>query len=379
MQLRLIKANEDILRQIEIVQELISKATTAREMASYVGRILEFCTALRTEAKRNIKDLDYGLEDTLIDILENTQRIQSFFDLINTRLASPIIRNRPEDRISLIVLQWLHDSHQDTSGLPFAVSDGSFAVYPTPDIPPVYLLPISRQQTLLTLPLFYHEFGHLLYICHKPEMDELIAEFQIIVSDYFTPITVRNNRGMAKNDFYRQRVVARWFDWTHEFFCDAVGLTIGGESYLKAFSHCFCTHSRQHYYVPRERQLSSNHPVTWLRIKILLDLAKKYGLSTLADEIEHAWKSTANTYGIQEDYDGIWSEEFFIPLRKMLEDMLTESQPITFSQFRSEDSNLIIQLNPVELLNLAWDKFEVDPNSYRSWEKSTIETYINAH
>jgi hypothetical protein len=57
---------------------------------------------------------------------------------VNTRLAAPVVRARPEDRLGLLVLRFLHDSNTKTASLPFGLSDGSFAIYPTDKIPPIY-------------------------------------------------------------------------------------------------------------------------------------------------------------------------------------------------------------------------------------------------
>ena len=80
------------------------------------------------------------------------------------------------------MLRFLHDSNAKTATLPFGLSDGSFAIYPTDKIPPIYLVPTSRQTTLLYLPLLFHEFGHLLYACHKTELDELVKDLQKVVA-----------------------------------------------------------------------------------------------------------------------------------------------------------------------------------------------------
>ncbi len=103
-----------------------------------------------------------------------TQSLSNVFEVVNTRLAAPVVRARPEDRLGLLVLRFLHDSNTKTASLPFGLLDGSFAIYPTDTIPPVYLVPTSRQTTLLYLPLLFHEFGHLLYARYKAEMDELV-------------------------------------------------------------------------------------------------------------------------------------------------------------------------------------------------------------
>jgi hypothetical protein len=256
--------------------------------------------------------------------------------------------------------------------MPFGISDGNFAIYPSPKIPPIYLLPLSRQRTLLYLPLLFHEVGHLLYLCHKPELDDLVRSFQGVVYDYLTPTTVRDQIKRSDSDF-RQLLALRWYEWIQELYCDAVGLTIGGPCFLKAFSHFFCTRSADQFYAPRLELLRNGHPITWLREKLLVDLAKKYGLNELADEIDLAWQKIANTLGIKENFEGTWSDSFFIPLRQTLNDMLEETGPLSFTENTGHNN-----LCPLNLLENAWDQFEKDPISYKNWEKHAKKEYLDS-
>lgn len=379
MRAHLTEANHDLLYQIEVVQELIGQAKVSGELAPYLGQISSLCAGLRQQALRNLKDLSYNLPDTLSDILQATQGLTMAFELVNSRLALPIVRAKPGDRLGLTVLRWLHDSHSKTASLPFGLTDGSFAVYPTPQVPPIYLLPVSRQQTLLYLALLFHEFGHLLYACHKPEMDDLVREFQTTVSDHFAPRVIRDRTAGTYDESYRARLVTAWYPWAQEFYSDAVGLTIGGPCFLKAFSHLFRTRSSDQFYVPRDDQLKRKHPVTWLRLKMLLDRARKYQLNELADQIDRAWSETAATIGVREDYEGTWADELHIPLRKAVDDMLEESQPCRFGpdDLGPADS-VAVGDAPVRLLNTAWCQFEQDHKSYRSWERQAIDTFLKS-
>jgi hypothetical protein len=269
------------------------------------------------------------------------------------------------------VLRWLHDAHPKTAGLPFGLTDGSFAIYPTPQVPPIYLLPVSRQHTLLYLALLFHEFGHLLYACHKPEMDDLVREFQTLVSDHFAPRIIRDRTAGSYDDSFRSQIVTAWYPWAQEFYCDAVGLMIGGPCFLKAFSHIFRTRSTDQFYVARDSQLKRKHPVTWLRLKMLVDRAKKHQLNELADNIAQAWSDTAATIGVREDYEGTWADELHVPLRKLLDNMLEESQPCAFTKAAETAPNGLADFEtPVEMLNSAWLKFEQDHKSYRGLGKA---------
>jgi hypothetical protein len=335
------------------------------------------CAELRQQALRNIRDLGFNLDDLLGDILAATQSLTAQFDLVNSRLASPIVRAKTEDRLGLLVLRSLHDTCPKTAALPFGITDGNFAVYPTPQFPPIYLVPVTRQKTLLYLPLLFHEYGHVLYACHKAEMDDLVKEFQRVVSGALAPRSIRRS-GTSRAAVFRQQVVTAWFAWVQEFYCDAVGITIGGPCFLKAFSHFFRTRSIDQYYVPRDEQLRRRHPVTWLRTKMLVERARKHGLNDLADAVEKGWAETAKAIGIQEEYEGTWSEDFFVPLRQTLDDMLEESQPPTHKPEDVNVSGSASSLTAVQLCNLAWTKFEAASATYRSWERGAIENFLKS-
>ncbi|MBX3394340.1 MAG: hypothetical protein KF841_03130 [Phycisphaerae bacterium] len=368
MRASLVHANRDLLHQIEVVQSAIGGTPTVRELTAFAGHVSQVCAQLRADVLRTLKDLEFDLPDTLPDILDQTQRTTQLFDLINARFAAPIIRHRPEDRLALLVLRWLHDSHAATVSLPFGISDGVFAVYPTDRVPPIYLLPVSRRLTLLYLPLLFHEFGHLLYVCRKREMDDLVADFQRRVGDVLAPATVRQRGAGSSDDSFRQRVMTVWYNWVQEFFCDAVGLAIGGESFLKSFSHYFHLRSTEEYYVPQKDQLMRRHPVTRLRARLLIDKGEQAGLHSVTEQIQQSWNDAAGLMNIREDYEGTWLEELFVPLRRTLDDMLEEAHPET-----SASQNTVAKFNPVSLTSEAWRRFEQDPGSYGPWERQAIE------
>jgi hypothetical protein len=209
-------------------------------------------------------------------------------------------------------------------------------------------------------------------------MDDLVKEFQKVVSGALAPQSVRGP-GAGKAAAFRRQAVTAWFAWVQEFYCDAVGLTIGGPCFLKSFSHFFRTRSNDQYYLPRDEQLKRKHPVTWLRTKMLVDRARKHGYGGLADAVEKAWAETAQAIGVTEDYGGMWRDEFFAPLRQTLDDMIEESRP---PAHRPEDVTVAesaARFTPVQLCNLAWQKFETASPTYRSWERTAIESFLKSN
>src|SRR5262249_58689956 len=141
------------------------------------------------------------------------------------------------------------------------------------------------------------------------------------------PKSVRGRSAADRMVAFRRQVVTAWYAWAQEFFCDAVGITVGGPCFLKGFSHFFRTRSNDQYYVPRDEQLQRRHPVSWLRIKMLVDRAQKCGFTDLADRVDESWVATAKVLGVQEDYEGTWMDEFFQPRRRTLDYMIAETQP----------------------------------------------------
>jgi hypothetical protein len=367
MQRLLSDANLDLLQQADLLIRLIDAAKCPDLLLSYRHRIRQLCEQMTADAQRNIDDLSLGIPGTYEAILSNTQAVAGYLDLVGSRFTGPILRARAEDELMLSVLAWLHAAHPKTAAHPFAFGDGGFSVYNDLKFPAVYFLPASRQATLLYIPLFFHEFGHVLYRFHKPEMDELVKEFQQVVAAHAAPATIRDRRFAGAGDDFRTRLVMAWYPWAQEFFCDAIGLTMTGPAYLHAFSHYLRLRSKEQYYRSRREQLDGRHPVTWLRIRILADRARAIGLIQEADEMEADWEACAQLMKVAEDYEGTWSDDFLVPLRHMLSDMIVEANPRTWNAVLTEGS-----LTPPMLCAEAWNEFNRAPEFYAAWEAARL-------
>src|SRR5207247_6965427 len=85
----------------------------------------------------------------------------------------------------------------------------------------------------------------------------------------------------------RGTIVARWHTWTQELFCDAVGLVVGGPSFLNAFSGHLSSMSRGDFHRAESDLIGSTHPVTWLRIRLLASRARILHWTAPANRLEH--------------------------------------------------------------------------------------------
>jgi hypothetical protein len=148
------------------------------------------------------------------------------------------VRCHARDRLTLATITWVHSQLPATESIPAAFADGDCMIWPFLHIAPTYFFPFLEQKGLLYQPLLFHEFGHLLYVCHKREMDDFVGEFQRKVEDVLAPPSQRNDQHADIQAGQRQTIVDTWYRWSQELFCDAVGLTIGGPSFIRASIRC---------------------------------------------------------------------------------------------------------------------------------------------
>jgi hypothetical protein len=122
---------------------------------------------------------------------------------------------------------------------------------------------------------------------------------------------------------------------------------------------------------------ADDHPVTWLRIRLLASRARQLGWSEAADEIEADWSNIAVLLGLQEDYFGCFDEEFLAPLNQTIEDMLTETNPRLATpdevKFCGDIDN---STSPPAVLNAAWQSLHQKSADYSSWETATISRWL---
>ena len=103
--------------------------------------------------------------------MSETELVTRNFYALNGQRVSPILRANASDKLALKFLKWLHETDQQTKDMPAAICDGDFSILPIQ--PTLYATPCISQQGVRNFPIFFHEFGHLLYSLHKQEMDDL--------------------------------------------------------------------------------------------------------------------------------------------------------------------------------------------------------------
>ncbi|MFQ5965367.1 MAG: hypothetical protein ACE5KZ_13915 [Candidatus Scalinduaceae bacterium] len=360
------------MKEIKTLQEAIetNENNLPEELSDYHRWIINTCKTLTIKIHKNLDHLSLPIENILENILKNTQNLTRHFDIINTKWAAPLLRITEYDYLSLKLLRWLHSAHPKATAIPFGVSNAEFAILPYLGMPVLYYLPFSSQQGLLLLPLFFHEFGHLLYVCHQLEMNDLVKSLQEKIDNLLSPAVEADDEYFKQAGQKSKLIVETWFDWTQEIFCDAVGYRIGGTAYLHAFSTYFRMFGREQFYKHETELIRSEHPVIWIRIRILADRARKLGKDNDAEMLENTWNLLAKTLEVEEEYFGFYDEDFLPLVQSTIDDMLVEADP-----FSAEES--VLNPSPISMLNEAWKCFIDDPDKYEIWEKDAINSFIN--
>lgn len=378
MQAFLTQRNQELLNNVEVLIGSIRLAQVPPELEPYKEHILQSCKWLHDKINLQISYLELGREDILNDILSNTNQITERVRLVSSRLAVPILRASLTDRLSLHVIGWLHQEHPTTSQYPPAFSSGTYAVYPF-RFAPVYLIPTVEQSGLLYQPLLFHEFGHLLYECHRPEMDDLVTDLRQDLVDLLRPVSQKNDRFAEQQANKRQVIADTWYTWTQELFCDAVGFEIGGPCFLHSFSSFLSSLNETDFRRQPNDLWMSTHPVSWLRVRFLVERANSRGLSKLADTIWNGWCMTAEAMELTEDYYGFYHDSLSQPVIETLEDMLEEVAPRKYTELELNGDHWRPTTNsPVRLLNWAWQIRNESPATYATWEAEQLEYFFEA-
>ncbi len=315
----------DLRIDVRQLLALLKDSRTPTELRAYKRRIIKICTFLEEKLDKILSNIDLDHNELAEDILSDIQQVTGYMRVVNARFAAPILRASDADRLSLSVVNWLHSNHQETKAFP-----------------------------------------------------PLVAELQKDIADLIFPLFQRNDRHSEIQAQRRQLVVDTWYSWTQELFCDAVGLRLGGPSFLYAFSSYLGTVSGNDFYRKVRDLELSDHPVTWLRVHFLAKKARITGFDRLAGSIEDEWNVLAQTMQVREDYHGFYDKVLEKAVWDTIENMLIEAEPRPCTKSEVELDDWKIGDSPIKLVNLAWHHKKQDTTaSYAKWEEKYIKKYLN--
>lgn len=346
-------------------------------LTPYRTKLLSFAQQSRQQVESNLHLLDLGVDDLLDDVRSWTALVLENVRVAAQLLAGPLLRSSACDQVSIKILAWLHATDPRSAPMPPVCSDGDPSVLPLIEFTPLYQFPTLKQESLLHLALYFHEYGHVLYAIHKPEMDELVKELQNFIVSELQPMSQRNDLRAKRQRELQMAVGVTWYAWTQELFCDAVGLLMTGPAYGYAFSDFLLHLDRGDFSLDHTALAYSSHPITWLRIRFLVSRAGRLGYTEMAAELESQWASMATSLGIVEDYFGYFETPWMSKIEAVLDDMLTEASPRPCSKEDSlAEREWSSGASPVLLLNRAWRIARNSPQSFATWEPSAVSTFV---
>jgi len=362
------ETNQDLLHRTRSLRTrlLARNEQLPEELVPCFGYACDELEDIERAVEENLAFVVYG-ETIEQELLSSTHAVTRKFRAFN-RLAAHLFRAVSDDRLCLKFIRWVHAQHKETNGVPFAFSNDEFSMLPS--APPIYFVPIAAQYGLLYLPLLLHEFGHLLYILHRPEMEQLINELQIQIKRLLEPAMDSDDFFASREERQRSVIAERWFEWTQEFFCDAVGLQMAGPAYLNAVSRFTKWLGRDEFSLSERELQTSNHPVTLLRIRLLCERAVSMGFDEIGRSVLDDWEQTASALGVTEEHFGFFEPSFGQLLSKTVDDMLAEAAPPRCLKGTRKAGEPWTA--PDELLNDAWTMFLTKPGGYDAWEREQI-------
>jgi hypothetical protein len=210
-------------------------------------------------------------------------------------------------------------------------------------------------------------------------MNDLVADLQREVEAILIPLSQRNDRHSEAQATALQEVVDAWYKWIQELFCDAVGLAIGGPSFLDSFSEYLMRLQTGDFTRPASELAGSSHPVAWLRIQLLADRARAHGTVALADQVEDRWRDCCSALGVLEDYHGYCEPSFKDIIQRAIDDMLTEASPRQCSGEETLGSGWESgPKNLAALLNEAWIRYRKDQAGFEGWQRAVMQQFYGA-
>ncbi len=365
---------QQIVDDLDRMERLVDNRPIPRLLVPYRQMILQALNQARAAAKRNLSDLDANGELLLVDLLSEAARLLGASRLLTRRMADPLLRATPESAVGLWLINWMHETDPQTRRYPAALVDGAPSVLPFTDITPLYGFPALEQYSVLMLPLLLHEYGHILHLIHQAEMNDLIADLQRVIGNSLQPSSSRNDEMAKAMAERRKRIVDRWYIWIVELFCDAVGLTMGGASYLSAFATYCGTLRQSDYGAAATATEVSQHPFPALRIQLLLNRAEKLGLHYDAGIVRTEWDAMANALqAYKVDSLGYFDPAWLGSIEATIDDMLVEANPRAFtSEETAAEHDWTPQDSPILLCNRAWRIKTEAPHDFAEWEARSL-------
>jgi len=233
-------------------------------------------------------------------------------------------------------------------------------------------IPLLESDFLLHIPDIYHELSHPLLALDNPKLENFqyqLGFFNKQVLGIFDEEIERRERN-AMNEAKMIDFLYIWRDswiqkWSMEIFCDLFGIYTLGPAYAWSNIHLCIKLSHNVYDIPYIA--ISTHPPDDARMNCMFQALELMGYKKEKDEIRGKWNKFIDLFNYQK------RAEYSMAVPEIL---IESASVFAFEGVKQLGCN-IATFNDNDiikpLLNDAWKVFWSDPNSFVSWEISSVE------
>ncbi|MBL7840570.1 MAG: hypothetical protein JNJ75_10550 [Cyclobacteriaceae bacterium] len=357
----------DLLHRIDVVVADINGMTHHPDIKDrFIGDTLSQFAMIRFELQ---EAFDTGvLEAGLLagNNLYRFNRVHRTFKAIHSYRYLAIKNYRDPEIFFYRVISQIYAEHR-ISALPPIVStisnhDSYYWAVPYFEI---IALPSGEEHSLLNLPDIYHEIGHLLHSMFGGRSCEVSTK---VIDRHFALEIVRvTDEGTAAH-FKETLEEAKylWQDsWLEEFTCDLVGTYMTGAAYAWTNLKLLSTgHGSTKIF-----EYSESHPADEARMRIIIMMLEKLGLTEDKQRVETAWKVFLKDTELfkPSDYALLYPQ-------KLLQHIVDEF----FAFYQNADLAShpeLVKAGDVSIsvvLNDAWVTAQHDPTKYYAYETEAL-------
>lgn len=350
-------------------------ANIPRDLPRAYDTLAESC---RREIGSRIADLRWLKEDPIFSTekfqperVRKFKRVVSDLDFLETVAIVALKKAQAEDhRLNSFLERVCREiSYPGTIPVVTTLSQDYFHIYPELRL---LCVPLVEGNFLLHLPDLYHELAHpLLVEQNDPVIEPFQKKFASTLREclrYVRAELVKEGRrnGPAKNQFMLKAWESSWAKyWLTEFYCDLFALFTVGPAFAWSHLHLAMKRGGEPFAVP---ELSaSSHPADDARMQAMLYALELIGLSDASSRISAAWTTVNACLQAKPEPEYTWCFPKDL-IRRIAADALVGTRELKVQVLDKSNTTSI-----AARLNVAWDKFWSEPDSFPSWERQQVK------
>lgn len=249
--------------------------------------------------------------------------------------------------------------------------DAPCACWPVPTSIPLFFGPQNQSATILDLPGFYHEFGHIVF----EKFGQIRTRLATVVEDYFSKLeSSAGPQDPASRTAREGDIRAAVEYWgpsrLNEVFSDVFGSFAAGPAHYASLVDLAMRGSHDAYYVDQ----GDEHPPLFARVMTSrLALYQNYQAVESIAKIESAWRDHLGERGPSSSYSLRCSEALLRALvnegRRCIFDFMSSAKEYRRPLGELKPGNTYsAEMELEDLVNAALMVLLVSPEKYSQWE-----------